>query len=182
MDIDTNIEWKTEKRLIKDLVAHERNPRTLSKKSYKDLISSFKRFNYVELAAINLDNTILAGHQRIHIMQDLGWDDKEIEVRVPTRLLTKKEADNYLIVSNKVTGDWDHDILADQWEEEELYAAGFSKEDLYGKQEEEKDIDDTDLEMNDKLVVEIECKNHKEQKELYEELITRGLTCRLLSL
>lgn len=147
-----DVEWKTEKRFIKDLIPHPRNPRSLSKRSHKDLINSLQKYNYVELAAINLDNMILAGHQRIHVMQDIGWGEKEIEVRVPSRLLTQKECDNYLLISNKVTGDWDYDIMSNQWEEQELFEGGFNEEDLVGKYEVDIEQIESDLEEGEEML------------------------------
>jgi hypothetical protein len=125
-----DVEWKTVKRRICELIPHERNPRKMSNKTRQDLVESLQKFNYVELAAINDDNTILAGHQRIHTMQDLGWGDKEIDVRMPSRTLTEKECDEYLLVSNKVRGDWDFDVLSEKWEKEELLEGGFTDHDL----------------------------------------------------
>lgn len=82
------------------------------------------------MIAINTDNTILAGHQRCHIMLELGWGEKEIEVRVPFKKLNKKDADEYLIRSNKNIGDWDFDILANQFDIEDLLNSGFSQKDF----------------------------------------------------
>lgn len=131
-NIIPDVEWSTQKRFIKDLIPHPKNPRMLSKLSREGLVRSLQKYNYVELAAINLDNMILAGHQRIHVMQEIGWGDKEIEVRVPSRMLKQKECDNYLIVSNKVTGDWDHEIMANKWEMQDLLDGGFTESELVG--------------------------------------------------
>lgn len=136
--------WKTEQRKVKDLLDHPNNPRTLSKKSHADLLKSFEEFDYVEIAAIDADNTIVAGHQRIHVMLELGWDEKEIDVRVPNRKLTTKEQRKYLLLSNKVTGDFDYDILANQFEVEELYDAGFEEKDLLGYIEDMAEDEDLD--------------------------------------
>ena len=102
----------------------------MSKKSYADLLQSFENFDYVELITVNADNTILAGHQRIHIMKDLKWEDQEIEVRVPNRLLTKKEGEEYLIRSNKNVGEFDYDLLANEWEIDDLCNYGFTLDEL----------------------------------------------------
>lgn len=109
-------------------------------------MKSFEKFDYCELVAIDQDNTIIAGHQRIHIMLELGWGEKEIEVRMPSRKLSSKEQDQYLIMSNKVTGDWDYDLLANHFEVEELCEWGFDKKDF--------DIDDfiNDEELDEKEV------------------------------
>lgn len=139
--------WTTEKRKVCELKDHPNNPRSLSKKSHADLLKSFDEFDYVELAAIDFDNTIVAGHQRVHIMLELGWSDREIDVRVPNRKLTTKEQRKYLLVSNKVTGDFDYDILANQFEIEELFDAGFVETDLIGhigEEEEDEELDEKD--------------------------------------
>lgn len=139
--------WTTEKRKVSELKDHPDNPRSLSKKSHADLLKSFEEFDYVELAAIDYDNTIVAGHQRIHIMLELGWNDREIDVRVPNRKLSDKEQRKYLLVSNKVTGDFDYDILANRFEVEELFDAGFEESDLIGhigEEEEDEELDEKD--------------------------------------
>lgn len=178
------IQWKTEKRLLKDLKEHPSNPRTLSKKSHKDLLNSFKKFDYAEIIAINTDGVILAGHQRAHIMLELGWGDKEIEVRVPNHELSENDAKEYLIRSNKNTGDWDFDILANQFESLDLLAFGFEEKELLGEFEiedkSEKEVKEIDFES--KHCIEISCTDENHQKELYDEFQERGLTCKILTL
>ncbi|MCA6070302.1 MAG: hypothetical protein LE180_04230 [Endomicrobium sp.] len=76
---------------------------------------SFKRFNLAEIPVINLDNQILAERQRIAILIELGRGDEVLDVSVPNRQLKKKEADEYLLRSNKNTGDWNVDILGESF-------------------------------------------------------------------
>ena len=125
-----DIEWHNETRLIGDLKDHEKNPRVLTKDQMKQLKASFKKFGYCEVVAINLDNTILAGHQRTRTMKILKMDKKPIDVRVPNRMLTPEECDEYLIRSNKNTGEWDYDMLANQWDVDKLIDWGFTEEEL----------------------------------------------------
>ena len=87
---------------------------------------SFKRFNLAEIPVINLDNQILAGHQRIAILIELDGGDELIDVRVSNRQLKKKEADEYLIRSNKNTGDWDINILEKAFNFDFLKEVGFT--------------------------------------------------------
>jgi hypothetical protein len=87
--------WHTETRQIKDFKEHEKNPRKITKDQMEKLKQSLKSFNYVETIVINLDNTILAGHMRIKAMKALGRGKEEIEVRVPNRQLTAREAEEY---------------------------------------------------------------------------------------
>ncbi|HEY5236120.1 MAG TPA: DNA methyltransferase [Rhabdochlamydiaceae bacterium] len=124
------LSWKTEFRKIKDLTPFPTNPRTMSKEQARQLIDSLEKFDYVELVAINADNTILAGHMRIKAMQQIGWGNISLEVRVPNRQLTDEEAKEYVIRSNKNTGGWDFDILASDFDVGDLHNWGFTAEEL----------------------------------------------------
>lgn len=103
--------WTTEQRKVNDLVPFNKNPRTISSKQLKDLTKSLKRFNLVEIPAIDMDGTVLAGHQRLKVLQLLGRGEEMIDCRVPNRKLTEKEAEQYLISSNALGGDWDFEKL-----------------------------------------------------------------------
>lgn len=105
------LEWKTEKRTVGQLVPCSYNPRQISEEQKVQLLKSLEKFNLVEIPAINTDNTILAGHQRVMALMLQGKEKEVIDVRVPNRQLTKAEADEYMIRSNKNTGDWNFDLL-----------------------------------------------------------------------
>ena len=129
-EILVELVWHTEMRKIKDLKEHDKNPRKITKEQMEKLKDSIKSFNYVETVVVNLDNTILAGHMRIRALKALGRGKEEIEVRVPNRQLEPKEAEEYLIRSNKNTGEWDWDRLANEWEVKDLFAWGFTEDEL----------------------------------------------------
>ena len=119
------MKWHTEQRKISDLIPTEHNPRQLTEKQFKDLKKSVEKFDLAEIPAINTDNQILAGHQRLKIMAALGRGAEVIDVRVPDRKLTKKECDEYLVRSNKNSGEWNMDALANCFEVEDLRDWGF---------------------------------------------------------
>lgn len=124
------MKWQTEKRIINDLIPYEHNPRQMTDKQNKDLTKSLEKFDLVEIPAINTDGVILAGHQRLRIMQALGRGGEEIDVRVPDRKLTEKEVQEYNIRSNKNTGEFDFDVLANAFETTDLLEWGFDEKDL----------------------------------------------------
>jgi hypothetical protein len=103
--------WQSVERKVNELLPHEANPRTISSKQLEDLKRNIKRFNLVEIPAIDLDGHILAGHQRIKALQQLGRGEETIEVRLPSRKLTESEVDRYLIASNALGGSWDFNKL-----------------------------------------------------------------------
>lgn len=124
-----NLIWHTEKRKVKDLIPYELNPRKLSDEQAEKLKESLNKFNLVEIPAIDTDNKIAAGHQRVKIMLLLGRGEEEIDVRVPNRKLTKEEFEEYNIRSNKNVGEFNWDLLA-KLDEGFLSEVGFSSEEL----------------------------------------------------
>ncbi|MEI6352832.1 MAG: DNA modification methylase [Candidatus Nomurabacteria bacterium] len=124
------IVWTTVQRKVKDLIATEINPRKISDKQMSDLKKSLKRFNLAEIPAINLDGKILAGHQRIKALILLKRENEIIDIRVPNRLLDEKEAKQYLLSSNSIRGDWDFELLSQNFEKDFLLDIGFDSLDL----------------------------------------------------
>ena len=123
------LEWHNEKRKVKDLVPFEFNPRKLSEEKKQLLINSIEKFNLAEVPAINLDNVIIAGHQRIKVLMELGRGEEEIDVRVPNRLLNEKEYKEYNITSNIPVGFWDVDVLDESFSDINLEELGLFIED-----------------------------------------------------
>lgn len=116
--------------MVKDLVPYADNPRQISKEQFEQLKRSIQKFDYVEPVVIQPDNTIIAGHMRVRAMMEMGWESTTISVRVPSRKLSEEEMREYLIRSNKNTGDWDLDHLANNFELSDLVEWGFTADDL----------------------------------------------------
>lgn len=121
--------WKTEKRKVKDLVPFEANPRKISPDQVKVLKASIERFNLVEIPVVDLDDKIIAGHQRCNVLMMIGRGEEDIEVRVPNRKLTDEEFMEYNVRSNKNVGEWDFNVLAN-FDPELLKTAGFTQQEL----------------------------------------------------
>lgn len=124
------LEWENAKRKVKDLVPFEYNPRKLTPEKKQLLINSIEKFNLAEVPAINLDNKIIAGHQRIKVLMDLGRGDELIDVRIPNRPLTDKEFKEYNITSNVPIGFWDVDVLDAHFEDINLEALGLNLDEI----------------------------------------------------
>jgi len=119
------INWKTEKRKVKDLIPADYNPRKISEKQRGELMESIKEFSEVEPVVINTNNRLIGGHQRISIYADLGKE--EIDVRVPNRKLTEEEEKRLNLRLNKNTGDWDLELLG-KFDMDMLLDVGFDEE------------------------------------------------------
>ena len=121
--------WHTERRKINNLLPYSKNPRSISDKQMNDLKRSLRKFNLVEIPAIDVDGKIVAGHQRVRALRILGRGEELIEVRIPNRKLTQKEFDQYNISSNFLSGDWDFEKLK-SFDLDLLLDVGFDKSEL----------------------------------------------------
>src|SRR5258708_1465891 len=121
--------WHTEQRTVNSLIPYQKNPRVMSLKQLTDLKRSLRKFNLVEIPAIDTDNRVIAGHQRLKVLQLLGRSDELIDIRIPNRKLTQEEFDQYLITSNAVGGDWDFEKLK-SFDLGMLMDVGFDKDEL----------------------------------------------------
>lgn len=142
--------WHNEKRKVNDLLPYEKNPRKITDKQLEDLKRSIKKFNLAEVPAIDTDNSIAAGHQRIKVLQLLGRGEEEIDVRVPNRKLTKEEYEQYLLTSNAVNGDWDFEKLK-EFDTELLLEIGFGEDELMYIFDDGLEAEDDDFDTEEEL-------------------------------
>lgn len=126
---NAQLTWHTEERKVDTLLPHKKTPRKINKEQADRLKRSLETYGLVEIPAIDLDGTILAGHQRIKVLQLLGQGNITIDVRVPNRKLTDAEAEAYMIGSNSIHGEWDFDLLKD-FEMDLLVDLGFDQKEL----------------------------------------------------
>lgn len=122
------IDWKLEKRKISDLKPNPKNPRRLSKHDAEHLEKSLERFGLIDKPIINPDGLIIGGHQRLSILGKKKGES--IDCWVPDRTLSEKEVEELNIRLNRNTGEWDFDILANQWDLNDLLQYGFTEEEL----------------------------------------------------
>ena len=97
---------------IADLVPASYNHRKALKpgdKEYEKIKRSIEEFGYCEPIIVNSDMTIIGGHQRVTVLKDLGYT--EIDCIVIDIDKTKERALN--IALNKITGEWNKELLAD---------------------------------------------------------------------
>lgn len=123
------IQWHIETRKLSKLKNHPKNPRQLSKLQEEQITQSLQRFGLADKPIINTDGTIIGGHQRKRILAKLGY--KEIECWVPDRQLSDKEVDELNVRLNLNAGEFDYDILANEFEIPDLVDWGFTLDDLH---------------------------------------------------
>jgi ParB-like chromosome segregation protein Spo0J len=113
------ITWKIEKRKLSDLIGYDKNPRKFTEKGLQDLKKSLERLGDANIITINADNTILGGHARATVMNQLGYE--EVDVKVPNTLLDEKAVQEIVVRLNANTaGEWDLDRLEADFDLDDL--------------------------------------------------------------
>ena len=141
---------KTKYYPINQPINAEYNPRQLTQDQYNQLKESIERFGLVDPLIINTNksrkNVLIGGHQRLKIARDLGL--KSIPcVEIDLNYDQERELNIRL---NKNLGDWDYEILANNFDIDELNDWGFKDEDILGY---EKINDNNNLDLDvDKII------------------------------
>lgn len=96
---------------LADLVPHDRNARTHSKKQLKQIADSITRFGFTNPVLVDGINSVVAGHGRIEAARLLGM------TRVPVlrfEHMTEAEKRAYVIADNRLAelAGWDNNLLA----------------------------------------------------------------------
>ncbi|WP_340074529.1 DNA modification methylase [Leptobacterium sp. I13] len=145
------LEWRTEKIPVKDLVPYDYNPRKITPERLEKLKTSLEKYNLAEIPAVNTDKVIIAGHQRVKVLMELGRGDDVIDVRVPNRTLTEQEFKEYNVASNVSVGYWDVDILEECFADIDLLELGLDinaielPEDMLPEELRQEEESETDL-------------------------------------
>lgn len=105
---------------LSEIKPNPENPRIIKDDKFKKLVQSLKDFpEMLELrpVVVNADMVVLGGNMRLRAAEAAGL--KEIPVLVADKL-TKEQEREFIIKDNSSFGEWDWDILANQWDEQEL--------------------------------------------------------------
>jgi len=138
------MKWRLKNIAVKDLKENPKNPRLLTEKGLNDLEKSIKKFGVAEPLVVNTDLEICGGHGRKKILERLNIET--VDCYLPEKKLTKKEFDELGIRLNRnIAGSFDFDILANEFEIDELLEWGFEEFELVGDSEEPGVIKDEEL-------------------------------------
>lgn len=160
-----------------------KNPREIRKKAFEKLKNDIAA--YPEMIAWRcllvypLDDTgeryiIIGGNMRYRALTELDATDAPCIVIPRETPVERLQA--YTILDNGDFGKWDWDLLANEWNENDLNEWGVK---IPGKNEGDTDLSDRiDLEYK----IEIDCGDESTQEVLFNQLTEQGYKCRLLTL
>jgi DNA modification methylase len=105
---------------INSIKTNPKNPRLIKDDKFKKLVNSIKEFpQMLELRPIVVDenNIILGGNMRHKACIEAGL--KEVFI-VQAKDLTEQQKDEFIVKDNVGFGEWDWDILANEWDTDKL--------------------------------------------------------------
>lgn len=166
---------------ISNVKANPNNPRLIKDDKFKKLVQSIKDFpKMLELRPIvvNDDMVVLGGNMRLKACKEVGL--KEVPI-IKASELTEDQQREFIVKDNVGFGEWDWDMIANEWDIEQLTEWGL---DLPKDMEVRLGGDDDDLSNNLEINfrIEVVLSDEKSQELLYNELIARNYECRLLTL
>ena len=131
----------TKKVNISEIKENPKNPRVIKGYKFEKLVKSIKDFpKMLELRPIvvNEENIILGGNMRYKAAVEAGL--KEVYI-VQAKDLSKKQQEEFIIKDNSSFGEWDWDLLANEWEVKELSEWGLDLPKIYFDEDKEPEID-----------------------------------------
>jgi ParB-like chromosome segregation protein Spo0J len=104
----------------KDIIANENNPRVIKDDKFRKLVQSIKDFPQMlnlRPIVVNDEMVVLGGNMRLRAVQEVGL--KEVAI-IKASDLTEEQQKEFIIKDNVGFGEWDWDVLANEWEPELL--------------------------------------------------------------
>jgi ParB-like chromosome segregation protein Spo0J len=105
---------------ISEIKTNPKNPRLIKDDKFRKLVKSIQEFpQMLELRPIVVDenNIVLGGNMRLKACIEVGL--KEVFI-VKAEDLTEQQKDEFIVKDNVGFGEWDWDILANEWDSELL--------------------------------------------------------------
>jgi DNA modification methylase len=145
---------------LKDIKLNPSNPRVIKDHKFKQLVKSIQDFPEMlslRPIVVNKEHIVLGGNMRLRACQEAKL--KEVPVLIADEL-TPEQQNEFVIKDNVGFGEWDFEMLANEWNIEELAEWGLDvpRIDMPAEEEEEEEIDDvetieTEIEVGDLLEI-----------------------------
>jgi len=157
------------KQLIKisQVKSNPNNPRLIKNDKFKKLVKSVQDFpEMLELRPIVVDENmiVLGGNMRLKACQEAGLKEVWIEVAD----LTEQQKKEFTIKDNVGFGEWEWDMLANEWDSVQLAEWGL---DVWQNEDDIEDIEEV-IDFNESVNFIIKCNDLKQLEEMQTKLNT----------
>ena len=104
---------------IGKIKANPNNPRTIKDDKFFKLVQSLKdlpEMAKVRPVVVNQDMVVLGGNMRLKAMKEAGWKEAPVEIVD----WDEEKQRQFIIKDNVGFGEWDWEMLANEWDAEQL--------------------------------------------------------------
>lgn len=115
---------------LSSLIPNAKNPRAMKEPAFQKLVDSIETFpKMMALRPIIIDekNIIIGGNMRYRALMAKGYKTIPAEWVKSVANLTEREKKEFIIKDNISFGEWDFDMLANEWEINELVNWGMEE-------------------------------------------------------
>lgn len=123
---------------------------------------------------------VICGNMRLRACREIGY--KELPCKMLQEETPPEKLREYAIKDNNGFGEDDWDLLANEWDADELKDWGIELPTEWGGTTNEENIGTKDIsdDIEQLFKIEIDCENESEQEKIYEQLKGLGIECRIL--
>lgn len=157
---------------LSEIKSNPNNPRVIKDHKFKKLkksISEFPKMMELRPMVINEDNIVLGGNMRLKALKELGYKEVPEEWVKRASDLTEEETRRFIIADNVGFGEHDWEMLANEWNTEELEDWGL--EGFPFESEEIQDIEEIE-DFNESVNFTIKCDSIEQLEQLQTKLNT----------
>ena len=155
---------------ISKVKGNPNNPRIIKNDKFKKLVKSIQDFpEMLKLRPIVVDEEmiVLGGNMRLKASKDAGLKEVWIEV---AEGLTEEQKKEFIVKDNVGFGEWEWDMLANEWDSVQLSEWGL---DVWQNEDDVEDIEEV-IDFNEEVNFIIKCENLEELEELKDKLKLTG--------
>lgn len=139
---------------IASITNNEENPRYIREDQFKLLCDNIERnpsMLHLRPIVVDADGVALGGNMRLRAMRHLGHTEVPV---IKADDLTQEELENFVITDNMSFGEWDWDMIANNWDEDTLinwglFIPSFDPEEENEVDEEQRSIHEMELKFNE---------------------------------
>jgi hypothetical protein len=139
-----------QKSKVSEIKLNPNNPRLIKDDKFTKLVQSIKDFPEmldIRPIVVNADMVILGGNMRFKACKEAGL--KEVPIIVADNL-TEEQQREFLIKDNTSGGEWDFEMLANEWDIEQLDAWGLDVPN-WSKGLDVNNMTDDDIDLNEEF-------------------------------
>jgi len=140
---------------LSEIKSNPNNPRIIKDDKFEKLVKSIREFpKMMELRpmVVNSDNVVLGGNMRLKALKHLGYKEIQEDWVKRSDELTEDEQRRFIIADNVGFGEHDWDLLANEWDINELEDWGLEVPNFETEAQEEIINEDEDVDLM-KIVV-----------------------------